>query len=196
MLASMAKANEAKLGRAPKQRGRRGLARHGRAVSVEVRVDPERKWRFERLLGQMRRAGRKETAGFDEFWETVGEILDGELYVAGGYETARAFVAAEVKETLRTAQRNVRVAKYASPNQEQRYGTTLLDAALGCIEAKTGGPVRGKLPVRFEDLRIEVERKKKKVRKLPRRASYRRGCWPRVTRSFAGIRRASRRSSA
>jgi hypothetical protein len=136
-------------------RGRRGLLRHGKAETVRVRVDPARKRRFERLLGEMRRASRKEAAGFDSYWEAVGEILDAELYVAGGYESAKAFVADEAKETLRTAQRNVRVAKYASPADEQRWGTTLLDAALAYVEAKTGGPIRGKLPVRFEALKID-----------------------------------------
>jgi len=118
-------------------------------------VDPARKRRFERLIGEMRRASRKEAAGFDSYWEAVGEILDAELYVAGGYESAKAFVADEVKETLRTAQRNVRVAKYASPADEQRWGTTLLDAALAYVEAKAGGPIKGKLPVRFEAMKID-----------------------------------------
>ena len=62
--------------------------------------------------------------------------MEAELYVAGGYESAKAFVAEEAKETLRTAQRNVRVAKYASPAEEQRWGTTLLDAALAYVSVQ------------------------------------------------------------
>jgi hypothetical protein len=43
--------------------------------------------------------------------------------VAGGYDSGEAFVAEEVKETLRTVQRMVRVAKYASPSELERYGS-------------------------------------------------------------------------
>ena len=127
------------------KRGARGVRSKARSVPVKVRVDPARKRRFEALVRLMRRAGRREAGGFDEYWEAVGEILDGELYVAGGYESARAFVEGEVKETLRTAQRMVRVARHASPVEEEKYGTAIVDAAFAYMEAKSGRAIGEKL---------------------------------------------------
>jgi hypothetical protein len=71
-----------------------------------------------------------------------------------------------VKMPARSATRMMRVARYASPLEEEKYGIALLDAALGYIEALTSGPVQGKLPVAFDKLRIPVVRagKKTKVR--------------------------------
>jgi hypothetical protein len=140
-------------------RGRgRALARHGDLATLTLRADPKRKRQYDTLLATMRRSRREEAGGYDAYWEAVGAILDGDLYVYGGYDTPDAFLAAEVKVPRRTALRMVRVARYASPADEERYGTAILDAALSYIEAKTGGPVDGKLPVRFEDLRIPVVR--------------------------------------
>jgi hypothetical protein len=136
----------------------RALARKGRPVKVEVTIDPVQKKRFDDLRAVLSRSRREEAEGFDAYWEAVGEILDKGLYVAGGYATADAFLAKEVTVPRRTALRLVRVAKYASPDEEQRYGTAVLDAALGYIEAITGGPIEGKLPIAFDKLRFEVER--------------------------------------
>ncbi len=117
-----------------KRPGRRGagagLSRHGDAAKVEVRADPARKKRFDALLSEMHRSERTEASGFDAYWEAVSVILDADLWVLGGHETADAFLATEVKEPRRTALRNVRVARLASPAEEAKYGTTLLDAAL------------------------------------------------------------------
>jgi hypothetical protein len=52
----------------------------------------------------------------------------------------------------------VRVAKFASPIEEERYGTTKLDAALAYIEAKLGAPlVHPPLPIALDRLRIPVK---------------------------------------
>jgi hypothetical protein len=52
----------------------------------------------------------------------------------------------------------MRVAKYASPTEEARYGVAKLDLALNYIEAKLGAPAKGNLPVDFARLKIPVER--------------------------------------
>jgi hypothetical protein len=143
-------------------RGRgRTLARTARKppVTIKVKIDPKRRARYQKLLDELTHAKRDEASGFDHYWEAVGEILDGELYVDGGYDTADAFIAAEIKEPRRTALRNVRVAKYASPIEEATYGNAIIDAAISFIEAKTGGPVEGALPIKLEALRIPVETK-------------------------------------
>ena len=143
-------------------RGRgRTLAKTARKppVTIKVKVDPKRRARYQKLLAELYTSKRNEASGFDHYWEAVGEILDGELYVDGGYDTADAFIAAEVKEPRRTALRNVRVAKYASPAEEATFGNAIIDAAISFIEAKTGGPVEGKLPIKLDALRIPVETK-------------------------------------
>ncbi len=143
-----------------KARGtKRGIKAKGDATVVKVVVDAASKKRFAALLAQMQSSKREEAGGFDAYWEAVGEILDGELYVTGGYGTADAFVRAVVKVPMRTATRNVRVARHASPAEEAKLGTALLDAALAFIEAKAGGPVDGPLPVAFDKLRIPVQAK-------------------------------------
>lgn len=49
------------------------------------------------------------------------------------------------------------MARLASPNQIDKLGSTLLDAALGYVEAKVG-VVKGKLPVDFEHMKVPVKR--------------------------------------
>ena len=113
----------------------------------------------------MQSSKKDESVGFDAYWEAVGEILDGELYLAGGYETAHAFIEAAVKEPERTVQRMVRVAKYATPAQEAKYGTSRLDAAITYVEGLTGGPASGSLKIDFDTLRIPVERDGRTIKK-------------------------------
>lgn len=145
---------------APKGRGR-ALKRHGDASTVSVKVDAKRKERFDKLRAAMQSSHLHEASGFDAYWEAVAEIIDHELYIAGGHETIEDFLRAEVKVPKRTATRLMRVARYASPVEEAKYGTAVLDAALTYIEAITGGPIQGRLPVAFEKLRIPVEREGK-----------------------------------
>lgn len=144
----------------PKARGaKRGIQAKGDTTTVKVTIDAARKKRFEGLLHEMQSSKREEASGYDAYWEAVGEILQGELYIAGGYATADAFVRAVIKVPLRSVLRNVRVARHASPAEEATFGTALLDAALAYIEAKTGGPVDGPLPIAFEKLRIPLASK-------------------------------------
>jgi len=130
-----------------------------RSSRVTVQIDPALRRLYRKALAVVRRTARGAASAFDERWEAVAEILehDPPLYLAGGYASARAFVRAELGETLRTALRCVRVAKYASPAEEARYGVAKLDAVLGYLEARTG-PLRGRLPVDFRKLRLPVRR--------------------------------------
>jgi hypothetical protein len=126
--------------------------------TVEVATDPQRKKRFEKLQAALRSAKLEELRGFDEYWENVAEIVEAGLHVYGGYDTAEAFVKAETEQNWRSALRYMRVAKHASPNEEQKYGVAKIDAALSYIEAKLGAPVRGTLPIRLDALKVTVER--------------------------------------
>ena len=144
-----------------KKKARASVAKPKRDV-VKVRTDPARQRRYDELAKAMRGARLGEARGFDAYWESVGEVIDAQLYIEGGYSTADAWMKAVVHEPKRTALRNVRVARYASPDEESRWGVTKLDAALSFIEAKLGAPIAGKLPIKLDALRIPVERDGKK----------------------------------
>ena len=124
---------------------------------VAVKVDATLKKTYETLIAEISLASRKETEDFDRRWEAAGAIVDHDppLYVVGGHRNAAEFFRAVMKEEPRTASRYVRIARFASPRDEQAYGTAKLDAALGYIEAKLGKPLaHPPLPVSLDRLRI------------------------------------------
>jgi len=133
---------------------------------VKVVVDGKLKKLWDQTLGAINKAKGQGAEAFDELWEAVARAVehDPPLYVLGGYASAGEFFVQVLQEKERTARRFMRVAKYASPHEEERYGTTVLDAALGYVEATAGGPLAGPLPIAFERLRIPVTRKGKEVR--------------------------------
>lgn len=131
-----------------------------RPAHVEVEVDRALKVRWDKAIATLSASKQKGATAFDVLWETVSEIVehDPPLFLAGGFSTAKAFLAAHFEETERSAYRNMRVAKYASPTEEARYGVAKLDLALTYIEAKLGAPAKGSLPVDFARMKIPVER--------------------------------------
>ena len=131
-----------------------------RPAKVDLQIDRALKQRWESTLHTVLTARREGAGAFDELWEAVAAIVEHHppLYLAGGFATAKAFFQQHLGETERSAKRNMRVAKYASPDEESHFGTSKLDAALGYLEAKTG-PLTGRLPVDFKKLRIPVESK-------------------------------------
>lgn len=133
---------------------------------VKVKVDGKLKKQWDQTLGEIRKAKGRGAEAFDELWEAVARVVehDPPLYVIGGYGSAAEFFEEVLQEKARTARRFMRVAKYASPREETKYGTTLLDAALAYIEATAGGELSGPLPIAFERLRIPVVRGAETVR--------------------------------
>lgn len=127
---------------------------------VALTVDRALKQQWEKALATLKASKQEGASAFDELWETVGDVLqhDPPLYLAGGFATARAFLTTHLGETERTAYRNVRVAKYASPAEEARYGVAKLDLVLAYVEAKLGAPTKGRLPVDFARVKIPVTR--------------------------------------
>ncbi len=127
---------------------------------VKVAVDPSLKKAWDAIAKRIDAAEHEGASSFDELWEAAAEAVDHDppLYVFGGYKTAAEFFKERLHTDVRTAQRNMRVARYASPAEEERYGTTNLDAALGWLEAKHG-PLNGRLPVAFDKLKISIEDK-------------------------------------
>ncbi len=137
-------------------------------TKVDLVVDRALKQRWEEAAAALDRARGQGASAFDELWEMVGEVIDHDppLYLAAGIATAREFLRKYTHEPERTAKRFIRVARYASPAEEERHGVAKLDAAIGYVEAKLGTPAKGRVPVDFKALRIPVEREGQK-RRLP-----------------------------
>ncbi len=142
----------------PKRRTR--LASKPSARDVKVSVDPSLKAAWDAIGKRLDAAEHAGAAAFDELWEAAASAVehDPPLYVFGGYKTAPEFFKERLHSDERTAQRNMRVARYASPAEEELYGTTNIDAAIGWLEAKHGA-LGGRLPVAFDKLKIPVEGK-------------------------------------
>lgn len=127
---------------------------------VSIKVDARLKKLYDGLLARIEAARKEEAQDFDRLYEAVAEVLDHDppLWPIGGYANPGEFCQDKLGAPLRTVQRNIRVARYATAKDIDTYGATRLDAALGWIEAKTGGPVKGELPVAFDRVRIPVTR--------------------------------------
>jgi len=124
---------------------------------VSVKVDEDLKKAWDRLSEEIKQHHRAGASAFDALWEAVAKIVehDPPLYVVGGYKNAAEYFEQVLGEKERNAYRFIRVAKFASPRDEQRWGTTKLDAALSFVEAKLGAPlVDPPLPVALDRIRI------------------------------------------
>ena len=130
------------------------------APDVVVKVDAKLKKAYDDLVAVIAKASRTEMEDFDRRWEAAGAIVDHDppLYVVGGHRNAAEFFRAVMKEEPRSASRYVRVARFASPRDEERFGVAKLDAALGFVEAKLGKPLaHPPLPVALDRVRVPVE---------------------------------------
>jgi|GEM_PF-985183 len=147
--------------RTPRQRNANKTGR-----DVVVKVDARLKKLWDATIAEIREAQRQGAGSFDRLWEAAARVVDHDppLYVLGGYATAGEFFEQVLHESERAARRFIRVARYATPAEEDRYGTSVLDAALGYIEARIGHPLDGPLPVAFDRLKIEVHRAGNKLR--------------------------------
>lgn len=141
--------------------GKKKAKAPAREPDISVKVDASLKRRYDALAAQIHAAQTKGASAFDSLWEAVGEIIEHEppLFVVAGYATADEFFKERLGESRRNAFRYVRVAKFASPREEEKYGTTRLDAALSFLEAKLGAPLaHPPLPIAFDRLKIPVTR--------------------------------------
>ena len=122
-------------------------------------IDPALKARWQEALARYRHARDEETAGWDERYQALGEILDGDppYYLAGGFKTARAFLAAEAPDQdERTVRMSIRVAQHFDPADEAAHGLAKLDALLTYLEAAGGLPLPpAKLHPDRQKIRVE-----------------------------------------
>lgn len=142
----------------PKTRSHRGkLAKKPTAKEVVTKVDPKLEGAWKKIEQRIHEAQGRGAEAFDELWEAVGAAVhhDPPLYVLGGYKSASDFFARALHTDLRSAQRNIAVAEYATPAQEEQYGESNIAAALDFITAKVG-KLGKTLPVAFERLKIPV----------------------------------------
>jgi hypothetical protein len=124
-----------------------------------VKVDAGLKKRWDSLSAIVERARHEGAMDWDALWEAVGAIVEHEppLYELGGYKNAADYFQRALGENSRNASRYIRVARFASPSEEERYGVTKLDAGLSFIEAKLGSELHHPpLPIAFDKLRIPL----------------------------------------
>jgi hypothetical protein len=120
-------------------------------------VDPALKRAWDKLAAGIDGFAEKGAAAFDELWEAVAHVVDHQppLYLFGGYKSAAEFFEKRLHTDTRTAQRNIRVARYATPQEEAEYGTSNIDALIGYLEAKHG-KLNGVLPISIARVKIPV----------------------------------------
>jgi hypothetical protein len=101
--------------------------------AVSVKVDPKLKALWDEALATINAAMVRGASAFDEQWEAAGRVVSHEppLYVLGNHASPAAFFREVLHEEPRTAQRYIRVAKFATPKEEDAYGVQNLDAAIG-----------------------------------------------------------------
>ena len=145
----------------PKPPAKKRLARksaRAKPVSITTLVDPVLKRRWDDAVRRIHAASHEESRDYDQKWEAVADVVDATppLYLAGGFSTDRDFFDQFLHVDRTTGLRKARVARFASPAEIEAWGDTRIDAALTYLEAKAGAPLRGKLPVALDKVRIPV----------------------------------------
>lgn len=134
---------------------------------VIVKVDVALKKLYAEAIRALERATAEGAKSWDVRYEAIGDIVEHEppLYLAGGYSTETDFFAQVVQENRQSVYRNMRVAKYANPDEIEKYTTSKLDLAITSVETKNGGPLKGRNPIDFAKLRFAFKRDGKTVTK-------------------------------
>ena len=134
---------------------------------VVVKVDAGLKRLYAEALGQFERATAEGAKSWDHRYEAVADIVEHvpPLFLAGGFSTETDFFASVLQENRQSVYRNMRVAKYASADDIERFTSSRLDAAITYVETKNGGPLRGRTPIDFAKLRFPFKREGKTVSK-------------------------------
>jgi len=133
------------------------MARRKVVPTVKLEVDQRLKARWLKELRRFQENRAREHLGWDETYEALGEILDSNppLYLAGGFKTARAFLAAHLPGTKeQTARDYVRVARSFDPADEQQHGVSKLVLLLDYLEALGGAPL---VPAKLDPDRAQIK---------------------------------------
>lgn len=134
---------------------------------VVVKVDATLKKLYAETLHRLNEATNEGAKSWDHRYEAIAEILEHEppLYLAGGFATDADFLAKQVKENRQAVYRNIRVAKYANPEDIERFTAARLDLAISFVETKNGGPLKGRTPIDFERLHFPFKQDGKRISK-------------------------------
>ncbi len=98
-----------------------------------ISAEPPKKARaaYAALLAEIGNAKHDELRGWDRRWEAIATILQKSYFLLeDDTPTALLWIKKHTDDSYRTGTRNSRVARYASPDEEQRYGITKLDLAI------------------------------------------------------------------
>jgi hypothetical protein len=130
-----------------------------------VTVDEELEARWEREITRFRHARASELASWDERYEALGNILEGELYLAGHFRSASAFLSVEAPDLdERTAKQYARVARCFDPEDEAAHGVAKLDALLEYLEAQGDGQLaKAKVMIKLATQKVSVPDGKKSI---------------------------------
>ncbi len=134
---------------------------------VVVKVDASLKRLYAEALDQFEHASAEGAKSWDRRYEAVAEIIEHSppLYLAGGFASEGDFFAQVLRENRQSVYRHMRVAKYATPDDIERYTSSRIDAAITFVETKNGGPLKGRNPIDFAKLRFAFKREGKIVNK-------------------------------
>ncbi len=107
-----------------------------------IKVDLKLKAAYLSALGQLKATDPSSARGWLKRYQLVEKIITGRppLYLAGLYPTEAAFFKGELGESRQSVYRNLRVAKYASADDIERYSASRLNLAIAYAEAVSGGP--------------------------------------------------------
>ncbi len=123
-----------------------------------ITVDLKLKKRYEIALAELKKA-----SGLSRY-RVVSRIIESTppLYLAGSIPNEGAFFKQVLQESRQSVYRLIRVAKHASDADFEKYGLSVLDAAITYFEA-TKGP--SKKAIDFDTLRILIRRDEGEVSK-------------------------------
>ncbi len=137
-------------------------------AAVTVKVDASLKKLWIETNARLTKATAEGASSWDQRYEAVIDIVEHEppLYLAGGFATEADFIKAVLNENRPAVYRNMRVAKYATAKEIETFGASRLDAAITFIEAKNGGPLKGRTPIDFSTMRFPVDGGNKRLAEL------------------------------
>ncbi len=126
----------------------------GQSSTIRVEVDAALKAKWEANKEKISEAQRGGAESFIVLWKSVTEVVESTppLYLAAGFVSATAFAEKFLKVPMRTAKRNMEVARVASRAEVERYGISKLDSAVNLLSVDTPS---------FDKIRVAVERKGK-----------------------------------
>ncbi|MBI4511333.1 MAG: hypothetical protein HY698_16995 [Deltaproteobacteria bacterium] len=154
---------------APRSSGRKP----GDLTEKLVRASAARRKEFNDAMERVRKLREKGSVSFDELWEEVARLVDGEppLFMAGGHRTLEEFLKKELPgETRRTVHRNILVALAFSPADEAKHGIAFLEEVAQYARTLASAEETPRA-IDLDRLRVSVRKNGKLITKMARQAT-------------------------